>query len=596
MQAMQRLALILVCLFTAATKAIAVDVDDFVEKSYQGYPSRLFIPLNYDPEDETTTYPLVVFLHGLGERGDDNRKQFNNDEFLVFVNEVNQTAHPCFLLAPQCPTSTVWQDLGTTTDVKDMIDDLIAEYPAVDQDRLIMTGLSLGGMGTIKFAKTFPDRLAVAIPVCGSGLGDTDASHVPHIAWWFFHGENDSTVAPSNSINATNYLRKHGGRPFLTLYPGVGHNSWSRAYNEPPLVDWAMAQRRNQPLAGLPILNIQMPTSEDSLISSTLDIDIGGEALVTTGVTAGSVAYTLQTADDGDATGFNPWSATISVEEGDDRLNVIATTTTEKGGNLTFSDTLAITASPSANEPPVATASASHESCASGTQVTLSGSGSTDPDSGPSPLTYTWAQSGGNPEAVALTDLSGNNMDVSCTPVVAGSYSFTLTVSDGADSDTDDVTVLVTAEPDGALAGDGDFGNVLIDGSATRTFTITSNGSAELTLTGSPLVEISGPDAALFSVTFDPAATVTPGASTTFEIEFSPLAAATATAALSISTNDGTLTTALSGSGVEEIDAATLPPDDDDDDGCGLHPGAAPLLPVLISLLLCFVRRKRSQR
>jgi len=220
-------------------------------------PYRLLTPKT---PNSGASYPLVLFFHGSGERGDDNQKQLRNG-VERFVVPVSQTRYPCFVLAPQCPTDlnnrpTMWTGereqvhllklapepaapFGTALELVTAIQ---RKFP-VDVDRIYVTGISMGGFATWEALIRYPEKFAAAIPVCGGG----DASHadrIRNIPVWAFHGADDPTVPVRCSRSMVEMIEKAGGRPRYTEYPGVGHNSWDRAYAEPELLVWLFSQNR----------------------------------------------------------------------------------------------------------------------------------------------------------------------------------------------------------------------------------------------------------------------------------------------------------------------------------------------------------------
>jgi len=237
--------------------AHALTVDGFqarVHTDAQGksLPYRLFVPRDYDPKQE---YPLVIFLHGAGERGTDNRKQVMNLERIPFAHEANQRKNPCFVLAPQCPPESRWVEVDWGADAHvqpqqpsepmrlllELLPKLKLEF-GIDSDRLYVTGLSMGGYGTWDLIARHPRLFAAAIPICGGADHET-ARRIAHVPVWAFHGDKDTVVKPERSRGIVEALKKAGGKPRYTEYPGVGHNSWDRAYAEPELMEWLFSKR-----------------------------------------------------------------------------------------------------------------------------------------------------------------------------------------------------------------------------------------------------------------------------------------------------------------------------------------------------------------
>ena len=198
-------------------------------------------------------YPLVVFLHGAGERGADNEKQLVHGvpQFVA-----NRDKFPCFLIAPQCPDGKKWVEVDWSADThtlpKDpgevgrlalaLIERSIRELP-VDPKRVYITGLSMGGYGTWDLVARRPELFAAAAPVCG-GADEATAARIKNVPVWAFHGAKDTAVKPARSRNMIAALEKAGGKPKYTEYPDVGHNSWDPAYKDPEVFKWLFAQKK----------------------------------------------------------------------------------------------------------------------------------------------------------------------------------------------------------------------------------------------------------------------------------------------------------------------------------------------------------------
>jgi predicted peptidase len=216
---------------------------------------RLLKPANYNVNRK---YPVVIFLHGAGERGDDNKIQLVHG-MKDFLDPERRKNMPCYVVAPQCPTGKKWVEvdwsaasskmpeqpsdsLGLTIKlVQSMID-----TAAVDPNRIYITGLSMGGYGTWDAVARYPDMFAAAAPICGGGDPET-APRFTHIALWAFHGDQDQAVKVERSRQMIEALKEAGGEPKYTEYPGVGHDSWTETYKNPEFHDWLFAQRRQKP-------------------------------------------------------------------------------------------------------------------------------------------------------------------------------------------------------------------------------------------------------------------------------------------------------------------------------------------------------------
>ncbi|QDV27141.1 carboxylesterase family protein [Aureliella helgolandensis] len=213
---------------------------------------RLLKPLDYDPGEK---YPLVVFLHGAGERGDDNTAQLVHG-MADFCSPENRKKYRCYVIAPQCPKGEKWADIDWSADqvalpphasqsmqlTLALVDSMLADA-AVDKKRVYITGLSMGGYGTWDALARRPDFFAAAIPICGGGDPAT-AEQIKHIPLACYHGGADSVVNVELSRDMIEALRQAGGKPLYTEYPGVGHNSWTATYANPDTLEWLFAQRR----------------------------------------------------------------------------------------------------------------------------------------------------------------------------------------------------------------------------------------------------------------------------------------------------------------------------------------------------------------
>jgi predicted peptidase len=211
--------------------------------------------------DRRKKTPVIVFLHGSGERGSDNAAQTKNGVRLLIAP--NADRFPAVVVVPQCAADARWTDPAMEAMVIKSLDQTMTEFNG-DPDRVYLTGLSLGGYGTWELAKRHPDRWAAIAPVCGGVLfrGQLPAPPAPGsppvnphsvmatavapIPSWIFHGDADGAVPVSESrqMAAILYARKADVR--YTEYPDVGHNSWDYAYKEPELLKWFLAHKRKK--------------------------------------------------------------------------------------------------------------------------------------------------------------------------------------------------------------------------------------------------------------------------------------------------------------------------------------------------------------
>ncbi len=197
----------------------------------------LFVPHDYKGDKP---YPLILFLHGSGETGTDGKKQTYVG--LGPVLRMQEKAFPCFVLMPQSQERT-WQADSKDAQRALAILDLVMKNYKIDDKRLYLTGLSMGGFGTWSLAAKYPDRWAAIVPVCGGGDPD-QAKTFKDVPCWVFQGDADTAVTPDHSRKMVEALKAAGGAPKYTEYAGIGHNSWEMAYNTPELYEWLLQQHK----------------------------------------------------------------------------------------------------------------------------------------------------------------------------------------------------------------------------------------------------------------------------------------------------------------------------------------------------------------
>ncbi|MEW6511099.1 MAG: alpha/beta fold hydrolase [Bacteroidota bacterium] len=193
----------------------------------------LYLPEGYAASKHA--WPLVLFLHGMGERGKDlNLVKRHGPPALADKG----TQYPFILLSPQCPDDEFW----SVPALKALLDDVERRH-RVDPARVYVTGLSMGGNGTWRLAAAYPDHFAAIVPICG--WGDTAAAAaMKDIPAWVFHGQKDPVVPVDRSNAIVRALRAVGADVRLTVYPEAGHDAWSETYRNQELFQWLMAQKR----------------------------------------------------------------------------------------------------------------------------------------------------------------------------------------------------------------------------------------------------------------------------------------------------------------------------------------------------------------
>jgi predicted peptidase len=229
------------------------EADVYTHDDGQKVPYRLMKP---EKIEEGKTYPLILFLHGGGENGDDNDLHLYIGA-ADFVKPENRQKHPCFVLFPQCPKGSHWimrdfqSQHGEQSDVPDpldlafaLIEKLMTKLP-IDKGCIYVTGVCTGGVGTWTAIQRRPDFFAAAIPICGGG-DPAQAEKVKDVPLWAFHGDKDNVVPVEDTKRSIAAVEKAGGKPKMTIYPEAGHNSWSATYGNPEVLDWLFQQKRQR--------------------------------------------------------------------------------------------------------------------------------------------------------------------------------------------------------------------------------------------------------------------------------------------------------------------------------------------------------------
>ena len=193
------------------------------------------LPYLLHTPDTDVSVPLILFLHGSGERGDD--LVHVGDEGLP---EILASSPEAVIIAPQCPEDTRWTDHLDA--LESILDEVIARY-RIDKGRVYLTGLSLGGQGAWFLAARAPERFAALVPICGRSDSEA-ADRLKDVPTWVFHGADDDTVPSNESEKIVSALQAVSGNVKLTVYPDTGHDSWTRAYSEPEMYTWMFSQRR----------------------------------------------------------------------------------------------------------------------------------------------------------------------------------------------------------------------------------------------------------------------------------------------------------------------------------------------------------------
>lgn len=200
--------------------------------------------LLYLPDEAAASgkkWPLMLFLHGAGERGDDIEIVKRNGPPMLAAKG---RKFPFIIASPQCPREISWSNPTQVIALNALIDELVATHP-IDENRIYLTGLSMGGFGTWTLAATYPERFAAIAPICGGG-NRMEARRLVDMPIWVFHGAKDKVVPISMSQEMVDALRQKGADPKFTIYPETGHNSWIEAYEDAELYAWMLAHSKDK--------------------------------------------------------------------------------------------------------------------------------------------------------------------------------------------------------------------------------------------------------------------------------------------------------------------------------------------------------------
>lgn len=380
---------ILAACFILNTLHSVVRIDDFEQRLFDpdndpgtfNMPSRLFVPHNHDPAKK---YPLIIYLHGLGSGNGDNLQQMGDHGHggMHFAEDEQQAYEASFVLLPQEPggTSKRWHQSPTRELLEGLIDDLLNEYPSIDTDRIIIGGISMGGLGTWDHYTRNPNKYAAAVLLAGAG-GNGNAGNINHKPIWLWHADTDGVVGVGSSRNRVDALRNVGGSVIYSEMRGFGHAVGPDVCKNMELYRWMMEQNLNEAPQGEPIVRI----TEYSIGSN---LDIKGVAMEPA-MDFSAVEWTNSAGGSGTAAGTSTWSVDdIALTGGANMINIIARAASyydlDVNGETNFSQALEInytTPTGDTTPPSIVIAAPSHSdnrlnSVAS--QVTFSGSASDD--------------------------------------------------------------------------------------------------------------------------------------------------------------------------------------------------------------------------
>jgi len=195
----------------------------------------LFLPEGYGEDGKK--WPLMMFLHGAGERGSNlNLVKKHGPPKIV----EKRKDFPFIVVSPQCPEEDWWTE--KTEDLIHLLDEIEGRYD-VDTERVYLTGLSMGGYGTWTLGPKYPERFAAIVPICGGGKRFF-ARRLRDVPVWAFHGGKDNVVPVSESEEMVNAVKRAGGDARLTVYPDAGHDSWTATYDNPELYEWLLGHSK----------------------------------------------------------------------------------------------------------------------------------------------------------------------------------------------------------------------------------------------------------------------------------------------------------------------------------------------------------------
>lgn len=253
-----------IVLATIVTSTQAQDMAAFQKKTFisskgDTLPYRILYPENYTPGNK---YPMVLFLHGAGERGNNNEAQLTHGGKL-FLADSNRAKFPAIIVFPQCAQNSFWANAEVKRDVTPYAISFnyskppsgplnaaleltreIIQSGAVDSKRVYIGGLSMGGMGTFEAVYREPNLFAAAVPICGGGNPEAYGKQIAKIPFRIFHGADDAVVNVQLSREMVAKLKALKATVLYTEYPGVNHNSWDNAFAEPDFLSWIFKQKK----------------------------------------------------------------------------------------------------------------------------------------------------------------------------------------------------------------------------------------------------------------------------------------------------------------------------------------------------------------
>lgn len=235
--------------------------ETYVSTTGLALPYRILYPENYD---KTKKYPLVLFLHGAGERGNNNESQLVHGAKL-FIDSANRKTHPAIVIFPQCPTDSYWSSVDVNRNTSPFTLQFDYNKPitpalqavievvkktlsteSVDKSKVYITGLSMGGMGTFEAVYRYPELFAAAVPICGGADVNAYDKRIAKIPFRVFHGAVDAVVDVKHSRAIVAKLKTLNVNVEYIEYPAVNHNSWDNAFAEQDFLKWMFSKQRRK--------------------------------------------------------------------------------------------------------------------------------------------------------------------------------------------------------------------------------------------------------------------------------------------------------------------------------------------------------------
>ena len=241
-----------ICTFSYSQK------QDTVRFNYKFNGNSLPVSIIDFKFDSETKVPLLIFLHGAGERGIDNKMQLLGGIPDILKVLKTDLKYSCIVVAPQCPKDLKWVDTDWTKASHKMnsemtwplaatvklIDSILKYNDKIDMDRIYVAGLSMGGFGTWELLQRFPEKFTAAIPVCGGGDKEL-AANIKNTPVWAFHGKKDKVVLVNRTTDMVEKMKKVNKNVKMTIYPADGHYIWKKAFGNRDVINWLFSKRKN---------------------------------------------------------------------------------------------------------------------------------------------------------------------------------------------------------------------------------------------------------------------------------------------------------------------------------------------------------------